>query len=252
MKNQHEMELAASDRFASRENWTRFLGRLDDQRVEQAKHSLRTELGMQTLQARRFLNIGSGSSLFRLSAKRLGATTVSSDYVPASVACTQELRRRYFPNDAQWTVAIGSVLDPACMRSRGTFDVVYSWGVLHHTGSMYEAYLNAMIPTCNSSKLFSAIYKYHGGISRYWVWIKRAYNKNKLARLAHILWHGAYLVGLRWLYGIATGRRELDRGTALWPDMREWLGGHSFEVAKPEQVFRYFHERGFALGKAEA
>lgn len=247
MTNQHEMELAAGDRFAFGENWTRFLSRLDDQRVEQAEHSLRTMLGMQTLQGKRFLDIGSGSGLFSLAARRLGATVVSFDYDPASVACTQELRRRYFPNDVQWTVARGSVLDPAYMRSLGTFDVVYSWGVLHHTGSMYEAFANAIIPTRDASKLFIAIYNDQGWISRYWLWVKRAYNKNKLARLALIAWHAPYLVGLRWLYRTATGRRGLDRGMALWPDMLDWLGGYPFEVAKPEQVFRYFHERGFSL-----
>lgn len=247
MTNQHEVELAAGDRFAFGENWTRFLNRLDDSRIAAAEQSLRNMLGVQTLQGKRFLDIGSGSGLFSLAARRLGATVVSFDYDPASVACTQELRRRYFPDDAQWTVMRGSALDRAYVESLGSFDVVYSWGVLHHTGSMYEAFANAIVPTRDGSKLFIAIYNDQGWISRYWHWVKRAYNKSRLARWALIAWHAPYLIGLRWLYRTLTGRRGLDRGMALWPDMLDWLGGYPFEVAKPEQIFRYFVDRGFVL-----
>jgi 2-polyprenyl-3-methyl-5-hydroxy-6-metoxy-1,4-benzoquinol methylase len=247
MTTQHEMDMAAGDRFAFGENWARFLSRLDESRIALAEKSLLAMLGLQTLQGQRFLDIGSGSGLFSLAARRLGATVVSFDYDPASVACTRELRHRYFPNDAHWIVERGSALDSAYMTSLGGFDVVYSWGVLHHTGRMYEAFANAIIPTRDASKLFIAIYNDQGWISRYWLRVKRAYNKNKLARLALIAWHAPYLIGLRWLYRTLTGRRGLERGMALWPDMLDWLGGYPFEVAKPEQVFGFFLERGFAL-----
>lgn len=106
---------------------------------EEAKSSLRRMLNVESLEGKTFLDVGSGSGLFSLAARRLGAKVHSFDYDPKSVACTRELKRRYFPEDPQWTIEEGSVLDRDYLTRLGQFDVVYSWGVLHHTGAMWEA-----------------------------------------------------------------------------------------------------------------
>src|SRR4030095_7890439 len=100
MQSEHAAEVAAGDRFAFGENWTRFLAVLNEDRIRQAEESLRAYLGVPNLQGRWFLDVGSGSGLCSLAARRLGATVQSFDYDPQSVACTQELKRRYFPDDA--------------------------------------------------------------------------------------------------------------------------------------------------------
>lgn len=112
------------NRFAFGANWSRFLSLLNEQRIAEAEQSLRELLGVADLRGKRFLDIGSGSGLFSLAARRLGAEVHSFDYDPQSVACTQELRRRYYPDDPTWRVEQGSVLDSDYLAQLGQFDVV--------------------------------------------------------------------------------------------------------------------------------
>jgi 2-polyprenyl-6-hydroxyphenyl methylase/3-demethylubiquinone-9 3-methyltransferase len=147
---QHAEEIKAGSRFAFGENWSRFLTEIDDDRIRQAEQSLCDMLKVKSLQGKQFLDIGSGSGMFSLAARRLGATVHSFDYDPHSVACTNELKRRYFPDDPHWNVEQASALDEKYISGLGCFDVVYSWGVLHHTGQMYRAFIN-VIPAGNRS-----------------------------------------------------------------------------------------------------
>jgi len=96
-----KMIQSESLRFAFGDNWANFLTVLDDNRIQEAERSLCEMLESDRLDGKRFLDIGSGSGLFSLAARRLGATVHSFDYDPQSVACTEELRRRYFPEDSR-------------------------------------------------------------------------------------------------------------------------------------------------------
>src|SRR5712691_4915733 len=113
-------------RFEFGKNWAAFLSVLNDDRIASAEASLKRALRLDDLRGKRFIDIGCGSGLFSLAAVRLGAEVHSFDYDPHSVACTAELKRRYFPNDQRWVVERASVLDRQYMEQFGQFDVVYS------------------------------------------------------------------------------------------------------------------------------
>lgn len=247
MNSEHTAEVASGDRFEFGENWTRFLTTLNEERIRAAEKSLLAMLRTESLSGKRFLDIGSGSGLFSLAARRLGAAVFSFDYDPKSVACTSELKRRYFDGDSNWTVTEGSVLDKDFTARLGVFDVVYSWGVLHHTGQMYEALSAASERTAANGQLFIAIYNDQRFISRYWLKVKRIYNRSVVGKIAMTVLHAPYLFGAQWLVRAATGRLARERGMSMWHDMFDWLGGYPFEVAKPETVFAYFRDRQFEL-----
>ena len=116
------IEIQQGERFGFGANWTRFLAVLNDERIEEAKSSLKRMLNVESLDGKTFLDAGSGSGLFSLAARLLGAKVHSFDYDPQSVACTAELKRRYFPDDG-WVVESGSVLDKGYLSRLGQFDV---------------------------------------------------------------------------------------------------------------------------------
>src|SRR5450631_3604007 len=173
-----EAEIRAGNRFRFGANWTRFLTVVDGARIAAAQTSLREMLGVSSLQGRRFLDIGCGSGLFSLAARSLGAEVHSFDFDPQAVACAQELKQRYFPGDSAWRVDEGSVLDSEFVNGLGQFDVVYSWGVLHHTGSMWVAMENAISRVANpQGTLFIAIYNDQGWKSHAWWFVKILHNR---------------------------------------------------------------------------
>ena len=254
---EHATEVARGERFKFGENWSRFLSVLNEDRIFEAEKSLKEMLEVDDLTGKSFLDIGSGSGLFSLAARRMGARVYSFDYDPQSVASTRELRRRYFPEDADWSIEEGSVLDEGYVRSLGMFDVVYSWGVLHHTGDMWRALENAALPVAEGGRLFIAIYNDQGGKSRRWRKVKRFYLSGPLGKSLVSAVFVPYFVSGGLAMDVLRRRNPVaryteykrSRGMSVIHDWFDWLGGYPFEVAKSEVIFEFYRDRGFVLDK---
>jgi 2-polyprenyl-6-hydroxyphenyl methylase/3-demethylubiquinone-9 3-methyltransferase len=248
---------APQERFEFGRNWQRFLRSLDEARILEAEASLRSMLAIEDFNQKTFLDVGCGSGLFSLAARRLGARVFSFDYDPQSVACTLQLQNTFFPGDMEWQIERGSALDQSYLRKPGSFDVVYAWGVLHHTGAMWEALENMVPLVKQGGKLFIAIYNDQGKKSDIWRLVKRTYNRTPKSLRFLILWPiaASLLSGITLvdLYRLRKPRiastHSSPRGMSLWIDIVDWVGGYPFEVASPNQIIDFYRRRGFCLDK---
>lgn len=247
MKNRKNFEFG--------KNWKAFLNVLSDDHINEAKYSLSSFLKMTDLQNKSFLDIGSGSGIHSLAARQLGAFVTAFDYDPQSVACTQELKDRYFPSDSSWKIEKGSILDKNYVENLGRFDVSYSWGVLHHTGVLWQALLNASLTVKPDGYLFIAIYNDQGIISSIWKIVKRTYCSGYFGKIlmTGIFYPFFFLSGL--LIDLFTLTNPVKRykehkkyrGMSLIHDWKDWLGGYPFEPGNPGAIISFYENLGFKL-----
>jgi 2-polyprenyl-3-methyl-5-hydroxy-6-metoxy-1,4-benzoquinol methylase len=257
-------EISAGQRFAFGANWNSFARLVDNDRIATATSSLVQALRCNNLTGKSFLDIGCGSGLFSLAARRLGAEVHSFDFDADSVATTKSVRERFAPGPG-WTVESGSIVDLNYTATLGSYDVVYSWGVLHHTGQMWKALAAAADLVAPDGHLFISIYNDQGRTSRAWRQVKRRYNRSgRAGRMLLVAASSLYLYrhlpvrAALWAAdrvarsAAATGQGRLaraprTRGMSRRHDLIDWVGGYPFEVARPEEVFGFLADRGFEL-----
>lgn len=227
-------------RYGFGKNWEEFVQKnLSDEIVADSVAHMARFMRVDSLKGRTFLDIGCGSGIHSLAALRLGADkVVSFDYDHDSVATTQRVKE-WAGEGGDWTIMQGSVLDAAFMRSLPKADIVYSWGVLHHTGAMWEAVKNASMPLAKGGDFYIALYSsdnYIDPTPAFWIRLKRAYNQadaltRKLMEIKYVHWilirpeieAGRDALGQMKNYG--------KRGMTAWTDAKDWLGGYPMEFA---------------------
>lgn len=254
--------MTSADRFAFGENWKAFLQSLDEHRLARAIDSLRIRLQTDALTTdlagKRFLDIGCGSGLFSLAAHRMKAEVLSIDFDPQCVACTESVKESFGSSDPEWIIQQGSVLDESMMQSIETFDVVYSWGVLHHTGKMDRAIELASRCVAEDGIFFIAIYNDQGRASRRWLRIKQVYHR--LPSPLRRAWVGIVAAVYETKFALARAAsfrnplpfadwraKKEDRGMSVWHDWVDWVGGLPFEVATPDKIINQMRTRGFVI-----
>jgi 2-polyprenyl-3-methyl-5-hydroxy-6-metoxy-1,4-benzoquinol methylase len=235
--------------FSFGENWQRFVEEsFSEQKVKSAQDHMLRFLGRPDLKGKYFLDVGCGSGIHSLAALRAGAEhIVSFDLDPASVQTTKTLREMAGSPD-QWQVLQGSVLDKTFLSSLEPADIVYSWGVLHHTGKMWEAILNTAGLTKGDGVFYTALYLTTPR-SEYWLRVKQRYNRasrleKRLMESWHLVRHTVVPDLIRLKNPLLTIRGHgRQRGMSYWTDARDWLGGYPYEDARIEEVLQFCRTR---------
>ena len=194
------------------------------------------------------LDIGSGSGLQSLAVYNAGAKEIFSfDYDSKSVEATKSLWIQS-GKPKNWTVCQGSVLDEEFMNSIGKFDIVYSWGVLHHTGDLWNALKNSQIPLKSNGVLYISLYAkeaYQNPSQEYWLEIKQKYNKAdyiekkkiEITYIYQILMQSKIRNIYKLIKMMLTYKK--NRGMALWIDIKDWLGGWPMEFSSAKEVYSF-------------
>jgi 2-polyprenyl-6-hydroxyphenyl methylase/3-demethylubiquinone-9 3-methyltransferase len=147
---------------------------------------------------------------------------------------------------------IGSILEHSTVEKllnhseNQSFNVVHSWGVLHHTGSMQKSIQNASSLVKERVFLVISIYNKHW-TSPVWLFIKWLYNK-----LPSVLQKGmVYLFyPVIWLakYLVTKGKpTQKTRGMDFFYDVVDWVGGYPYEYASKDEIIRLIEPLGFEL-----
>ena len=254
--NDFDDQIKGKKRFKFGKNWQSYLKHLNQEKINNSKDSILKFLNKKTLKGKTFIDVGSGSGLSSLSARLLGAKVHSFDFDTESVASTQYLKEKYFKDDNSWTVEQGSAIDSEYMKQLSTYDIVYSWGVLHHTGNMQRGLeLVEKIVKPNGGLLYLALYNDQGFSSKAWTLVKKTYVKSPfvLKQLIILLsyfriWGPPTIKDFIRIKPFDTWRkRKLDRGMSPHYDLIDWIGGYPFEVSTPEEIIHYYVDKGYNL-----
>lgn len=229
-------------------NWKDYSKNIDEEAIRQAEAGVLKLIPREDIEGRTFLDIGSGSGLHSLAALRLGAQSVTAvDIDPDSVETTRAtLERNWEGKNAE--VRLLSILAPEA-SDLGTFDIVYSWGVLHHTGAMWDAIEKAASHVKPAGQFVLAIYR---KTPLCWAWKieKRIFTNggNVTRSIIRRPYIAAYKLRLL-TQGINPARFIADykgmRGMSFHNDVDDWLGGYPYESATEAEIVAFMKTLGF-------
>jgi 2-polyprenyl-6-hydroxyphenyl methylase/3-demethylubiquinone-9 3-methyltransferase len=246
-------------RFEFGENWHDFVTRsYGEGRVEISKQHLLKFLGRNDLKSLEVIDIGCGSGLHSVAALEAGAKHVHSfDSDAKSIDATTYVKRQV-GNPRNWTIEQGSVLDAAYMAGLPKYDLVYAWGVLHHTGDVWSAIRGAAGRVKSGGQFYVALYSADMHIDPppdFWLGIKKRYvSSNWLMRRLIELWYiRRFHIGRNPLNIPKFARTVRDykenRGMSFMTDQRDWLGGWPMEFVHDQEAVAFVEKLGFKLEK---
>lgn len=246
-------EIFLSEHFEFGKNWQVFLNGLSEEKVNSAILDMQDFLG-NNIHGKIFIDIGCGSGLSSLVAWRLGASKIFSyDIDPINIENVEYLKSRFkVPPDFPWVSEVGSIVDKQFFPRFAQGDIVYSWGVLHHTGNMWQALRNTASLVKPGGILFIMLYR-DAKLAYPWRLIKKTYVKSPkwIKYIIHNLFAAILITGMiiKGKNPVKSIKKYSKRGMSWYTDVIDWVGGYPFEYAEAETVIDYLVPLGFRLNR---
>lgn len=240
-------------KFGFGNNWKRYLPLANQERLEIAIQSIKDFMEVDDLSGKLFVDVGCGSGFFSLAAHKLGAKVISFDVDKNSVSCCETFKTKEGSPD-NWKIYEGSILDVEFLKSLPKADIVYSYGVLHHSGNLKQAMENIKMLVGDNGYLLIAIYNTVYGKNGSKAWEKRKKNYMSLPKIIQWLLVLKYLIRFNFVPEIIHGVNPIKswreyyrkRGESKWVDAIDWVGGYPYEYLRPDEVFN-FYKKDFNL-----
>lgn len=229
------------------ENWDQYSEKvLSKESLDSAILSIQSLLQIENLDNKSFLDVGCGSGLFSVAAQKLNASkVVGIDINPICVDISLINSEMYAPYSSMSFIQ-GSALDNAFLNQLGEFDIVYAWGSLHHTGSMWDS-ISSISQRINPNGMFVlSIYNKHF-TSPIWRLIKRVYNTSpNIGKKIMVYIFGVIIFGAKF---VMTGNHPFkkERGMDFWYDVIDWVGGYPYEYANPQELINFLNNLDYRL-----
>ena len=230
--------------FSFGENWLDYLEHIGEEQFSAAYEALVRLLQTEDLTGRTFLDIGCGSGIHSLAAIKMGAkNVVGVDVDQFSVQASRQTKEKF--NVENWNIVEGSILEDSFVAQLQQADIVYSWGVLHHTGDMWTAINNSIKLVKPNGQYVIAIYNKRP-TSEFWLRFKRLYNRTNKVMQTLMVW---LLVLPRIPVRLIKGKHPIKdrRGMNIYHDAIDWAGGLPYEFASVEEITSYCEKQGFQL-----
>ena len=235
--------------FSFGENWQDYLKNASEREVDRAKRDIEEWLDPISISGKAIIDIGSGSGIHSLAFYLLGAEEICSfDFDQLSVDATKTLWEKE-GRPPNWRIFHGSILDEEWIKSLGKFDIVYFWGVLHHTGAIWDAFEKSISLIKTGGILWISLYakgpRYVKDLE-----LKKKYNSSS-SRGKHRMISkriGRLMLGrLKHFQNPFTWNENTERGMNVYHDVVDWLGGLPYEVASEDEVLRFGRKYGLVL-----
>jgi len=224
------------------ENWLAYSKTaLTSERILSSREAFKKLISGIPIEGKTFLDVGFGQGLSSLCAAQLGAQVYGIDINQKNVKAFEVTKRSFeILGSERMDMCVGSILltediKPLQEKQARGFDIVHSWGVLHHTGDMAQAFENCRKLVKKNGAFIVAIYNRHWS-SPIWRLIKKFYcsspkllQRTLITIFIPIIFLAKFAVTLK-------NPLKSERGMDFFIDIVDWVGGYPYEYASINDI----------------